>query len=293
MQVRSVRKMVALFALVNLLLLGWGWTHRQQAGELRVTFLDVGQGDAAVLESPGGKVLVVDTGGILEEGSDDQGRRVVAPYLRYQGINRIDLLILTHPHADHIGGAATLISQFPVGLLMDNGQTSDAPEETRLLEAAHQRGVPYRAAQRGMKLDCGDGVTAQVLAPCAQAVFGTPNNASVVLRVDYGRTAFLLTGDAEADEEAEMLHSGQPLGCDVLKVAHHGSHTSTTPAFLAAAHPHLAIISVGAHNVYGHPSPEVPERLRAANVRVYRTDRDGAVTCLSDGVTVRTANQSP
>ncbi|HZP84513.1 MAG TPA: ComEC/Rec2 family competence protein [Chthonomonadaceae bacterium] len=289
MRSRSAGRLLLLFVAACALLLGGRLSCRHGPGELRVTFLDVGQGDAIVVESPSGKVLVVDTGGISHEGREDQGQRVVAPFLRYRGINRIDALVLTHPHADHIGGAATLLQRFPVGLLLDNGEETASPLMTQILQEAHARGVPYKAAHHGQELDCGDGVIARVLAPADAALQGAANDASVVLRLEYGRTAFLLTGDAEAEEEAGMVRSGLPLACDVLKVAHHGSRTSTTPAFLTAAHPRLAVISVGARNVYGHPSREVMERLRQNGVQVYRTDRNGAVTCLSDSVTVRVA----
>lgn len=293
MKARNVWRLLALFALANLLLVGWGLTRRSAANELRVTFLDVGQGDSAILETPSGKVMVIDTGGLTQDGGDE-GDRVVAPFLRYRGINRIDALVLSHADADHTGGAHTLLERFPVNLLLDNGVPATSQVITRLLTEAGQHHVPVRTARRGQTLDCGDGVTARVLAPTeAEAALGVQNNASVVLAVTYGRTAFLFPGDAEADEESELAHSNQSLGCDVLKIAHHGSHTSTTPEFLSASHPRLAVISVGAHNLYGHPAPDVVERLRARGTRLYRTDRNGAITCRSDGVTIQIETMHP
>lgn len=287
-------RLLALLLLSYLFLLGGRVFGGRTAGTLRVTFLDVGQGDSAIIESPTGKVLIVDTGGLFADGSEDEGERVVAPYLHYRGRDHVDAIVLTHPHADHIGGATSLLREFSVGLLIDNGAPDHSPLTTQILTAAHERGVPTRAARRGEELDFGDGVTAKVLAPSPQETqAGVPNDASVTLRLEYGRTAFLLTGDAEAEEESEMLQSGQPLACDLLKVGHHGSHTSTTPAFLAAAHPRFAIVSVGAHNVYGHPSPEILARLRETGVRAFRTDKNGAVTCVSDGVTIRAEPMLP
>lgn len=290
--IRTLWRLCFCFLAVNGLLVGWGAGHRQRA-ELRVAFLDVGQGDAAVIESPSGKVLLIDTGGVFADGSDNEGRRTVGPYLRSRGIRRIDMELLTHPHADHIGGASALLERFPTAALLDNGQQTDSPLPAHLRTDAAERHVAYLAARQGQILDFQDGVTARILAPTEAETRGAPNNASIVLLLQYGRTTFLFTGDAEADEEADLLATHQPLPCDVLKVGHHGSRTSTTPSFLAAAHPRIAVISVGAHNLYGHPSAEIIDRLRDSGVKTYRTDQQGAVTCLSDGVTVHAESMNP
>ncbi len=296
MKLPTALRLPLLFVAALALLLGWNAWRSRGDGLLHVSFLDVGQGDAAVIETPSGKVIVIDTGGggTGPDGSGDAGGQVVAPFLRSRGIGRIHDLILTHPHADHIGGAATLLRRFDVDLLLDNGQPTASPVVTQYLEAASIRHVPSKPARRGQHLDCGDGVTLDILAPtpdeAAQSADtnGGANNASVVARVCYGRTVFLFMGDAEGDEEAELATSGLALGCDVLKAGHHGSRTSTTPVFLQAAHPHHVVISVGARNLYGHPGREVLTRLRADHAHVFRTDECGAVLCASDGVLVRT-----
>lgn len=257
------------------------------SGELKAWFLDVGQGDGAVIETPRGSVMVVDTGGIDGVAGDNEGRRTVGPFLREQGIRRVDLLVLTHPHADHIGGAAEIIDRFPVGLVLDNGQQTGSPEEAQYRSEERSWQVRSLIGAPGERISFADGVTADVLAPTPDERAGVPNNASVVVRVTYGHTALLLMGDAEQPEEDELVRERQPLQCDLLKVGHHGSHTSSSPEFLAAARPRLAVISVGAHNLYGHPSPEIVDRLAACTQRLFRTDRNGAVECISDGQTVR------
>lgn len=290
---------------------------------LRVTFLDVGKGDAIVLETPSGKCLVVDAGGTLGR-NNDRGRTVVAPFLRARKRKRIDLLLLTHPHPDHVGGAATLINQFPVVSLVDNGLDSTVASYKAYRAAAKKRNVPCAVAARGWCMDCGDGVVLRALAPdkppkklpnvvlpaldgragrvCLpqkrEATADTSgnkevNNSSIVLRVDYGKTSFLLTGDAEANAENEMLQSRQPLACDVLKVGHHGSNKSTSARFLQAVKPRYAVISVNADNRNGHPAPPVLERLQKAGAQIFRTDQNGNVTCVSDGRVLRFETSRP
>lgn len=259
---------------------------------LRLTFLDVGQGDACVVESPGGRVLLVDTGGIVRHGEDDEGRRVVAPYLRYRGIQEIDAVVLSHPHADHIGGTDALLHRFRVGRLIDDGLDDDGGLVPRFQRSAIAQGTRLQTAMPGQTLDFGDGVRAEIIAPLSGGD-GSANNSSVMLRLTYGRIRVLFTGDAEAPEEQMATAGGRRIDCDVLKVGHHGSRTSTTPLFLSAAHPQIAVISVGKRNLYGHPSEEVLQRLRDSGAKVYRTDRCGAVTVETDGAAIQTTCMMP
>ena len=293
MTIRTAWRVLIVFALLNLLIVGWAFIRRYTPpGELRVTFLDVGQGDAAVIESPSGKVMVIDTGNLIGD-DDDEGRRVVVPYLRSRGINHIDILLLTHPHADHIGGAVTLLDRFPVGMLVENGVDSTSALMTRILTSAALHHVAHKIGRLGEELDFGDGVTARMLAPNEAETHGTTNDGSIVLRMQYGHTAFLLTGDAEAIEEADMTAREPNLSCDVLKVGHHGSHTSSNPEFVVAAHPKVAVVSVALHNTFGLPSATVLDRLQQSGARVLLTDKNGAVICHSDGATVRVESMLP
>ena len=285
---KKVAKKIALVLLaINAAALFWRFAIPAPPQPLRVTFLDVGQGDAAVIESPGGKTILVDTGGVSHEGADDEGRRTVAPFLRSRGINQIDMILLSHPHTDHIGGAKTLLTLFPVGLLMDNGQDADKAPVADIQAVAQNRHVLYRAARRGQSIELGDGAVLRVLAPTEAETHGAVNNGSMVLRLEYKKTSFLFTGDAETEEENDLVTDKMPLACHVLKVGHHGSDSSTTPAFLAEARPHFAVVSVGKHNLYGHPRQDVLRRLTESGATIYRTDERGAVTCVSDGATVK------
>ncbi|MCS6777427.1 MAG: DNA internalization-related competence protein ComEC/Rec2 [Chthonomonadaceae bacterium] len=275
--------------MVLLLVVTTGVFARRPSQELRVTFLDVGQGDAAVIETPCGKTLLIDAGNITADGEDDMGRLVVAPYLRWRGINRIDALILTHPDADHIGGAATLLQQFPTGLLMDNGQLtrSDSAPAASALQAARTHGTPLHPARRGQVWQTDDGVTMRILAPAGQDLsdsgLDSDNEASIVARLEYGQISFLFTGDAGEPAEQALAQSGLLQPCHVLKVGHHGSLSSSSEKFLSGIRPRVAVISVGRNNAYGHPRRQVLARLERAGARIYRTDRMGAITCRTDG----------
>ncbi|MGC8666535.1 MAG: ComEC/Rec2 family competence protein [Chthonomonadales bacterium] len=256
----------------------------RQTGVFSVTVLDVGQGDAIVLRTPAGHVLIVDAGRTL--GSDDEGRRVVLPYLRSQGIRRVNALLLTHPDDDHVGGAVSILDRIPVDRLIVSPIRSAAWHYLRAIRTARRRGIPILQVVRGNIIRFHDGVTAQVLNPPADpSKHGElrDNSLSIVMRVQYGATACLLTGDADLPAERDMLASGVPLRAEVLKLGHHGSKSSSSDAFLDAVRPRIAIVSAGLHNSFGHPHPEVLTRLQARRIAVYRTDYQGAIRAISNG----------
>jgi len=280
---------IALLAALALLT-GWVWWRVfAPPPVLRVTVLDVGQGDSLVIQTPGGRVLIVDAGRAM--GEDDVGRRVVLPFLRAQGINRVDALLLTHADDDHVGGAATLLERITIDRLLVSAVPSDAPLYRRILQAARRRSIPILSLARGQTLDFHDGVIAEILNPPPEGPPGREhpdNNASLVLRLRYGSTALLLTGDAEREAEKDMLRAGADLRADVLKVGHHGSLTSSSERFLEAVRPRVALLSAGRGNPFGHPHRDILARLAARRIRVFRTDRDGAIALVSDGRALKT-----
>lgn len=272
----------ALCSLGALALASWWPALRPGPGRLEVHAIDVGQGDAIAVRSPRGRWLLVDAGWGGRGG--DAAATVIWPYLRRFG-GDVVYLALSHPHLDHIGGAATLIARAGADTIWDGAYVSGSGVYRAMLRSArdHRRAWRRVAAGDSVRLD---GVTVSVLAPDSAWLAGLddPNEASVVLRVTYGARRFLLTGDAEAGEEGWLVtRYGDALRADVLKVAHHGSATSSTPAFLDAVQPRVALISVGAGNSYGHPSPRVLQALDARGVHLLRTDDDGTIVVSTDG----------
>lgn len=278
---------LALFAL----LLWQPWPARTHAGQLELTAIDVGQGDSLLLVLPHGEIMLIDTGGLLQFGrvrksNLDIGDDVVSPYLWSRGIRRIDILVATHAHQDHIGGLTAVMTNFRPRELWAG---ANFPQE--VLDQARRLGVRVVAPRAGGAFDM-DGVGFQILSPpddYQPAKPGSPaNNDSLALRVTYGSRAFLLTGDMEKPMEARLLLdtlAADPDGlrADVLKVGHHGSKTSTVEPFLEVVSPSIAMISAGYENSFGHPHPDVMARLNARHAAVLRTDLDGRATVLTDG----------
>lgn len=252
-----------------------GNTGIAQAGTLTVTWLDVGQGDAAVIQC-GGQSMLID-GGKPEKSS------YIYAWLQQHGLSYLDVIVATHVDADHIGGLSGALNYASVG-------TAYCPETTGTTET-FQSFVKY-LAQRGKQITVPTadetfalgGAQIQILGPLHRAEDSNDN--SIVLKVSFGATSFLFTGDAERAEEQDLLNSGVNLQSTVLKVGHHGSDTSTSYPFLRAVAPQYAVISVGAGNSYGHPTEAVLSRLRDAGVTTFRTDMQGEITAVSDGQTI-------
>jgi len=246
---------------------------------LRVTFLDVGQGDSIVVRTPGGRTMVIDGG--------PDGWATVR-FLRHEGVGRIDLVVLSHPHADHVAGLLPLLENFAVGGVLDVGYPHPTPPYRRFLGAVAARGVLYHRARRGLEVTLDDGLRVRVLWPETQFIAGRSgvNENSIVLRLVHREIAFLFPGDVEENAEAALVSSGETLHADVLKVPHQGSRTSSTEPFLREVRPRIAVLSVGRANPFGHPHPRTLRRYDHLGVRVYRTDRDGAVSVASDGRTL-------
>lgn len=258
-------------------------------GVLRVTFLDVGQGDAALVDLPDGSAMLVDGGGLV--GSPiDVGERAVASVLAARRRSRLAAVVLSHPHPDHYLGLASALARVRVDSLWDTGQGEDegvGGAYAELLTDLRRRGaIVLRPAELCGARTIG-GAVVEVLAPCPGVVADRgANDNSLVVRVRFGGRAILFTGDAERDEEAELverLGARGGLRADVLKIGHHGSRTSTTAPFVAAVDPEVAVISCGVRNRFGHPHPSTLATLARAQVRVLRTDRVGSVVVTTDG----------
>lgn len=261
---------------------------RAARGELELTAIDVGQGESLLLVLPGGRFALVDTGGLPQHGRKraepfDVGEEVVAPYLWSRGIRRLDFLILSHLHEDHASGAPSLIRNFrPRELWVSFA--GETPLWREILAAARPAGVRIRTLRQGSPCRLGP-VECRVLAPLPdQSWSGRPqNNDSLVLELRHGRHAFLLAGDIEARQEAELAQAGLIRPAHVLKVPHHGSKRSATEWLLGPSRPALAVISAGAGNSFGFPHPETLNRLRRKRAMILRTDLGGPVTVRSDG----------
>jgi competence protein ComEC len=270
------------------LLLAHPFAPRVRVGQLEMTAIDVGQGDSILVIFPDGKRMLMDGGGIPAFGHAartqlDTGEDIVAPYLWDREIGRVDVLALSHAHEDHIGGLPALVADFHPKELW-TGATPASAAWDALRAKAEENGMFVKAMRARSRFAYG-GAEIDVLAPAADYVPAEKpgNNDSLVMRIRYGARSFLLCGDAEKPVEWSMLDAHEIAHSDVLKVAHHGSKTSSTEEFLEAVNPSVAIVSAGFENSYGHPHRDVVERLERRRAEVLRTDRDGLVSVRTDG----------
>ncbi len=243
-------------------------------GLMKVNFIDVEQGDSILVQLPDGRNMLVDAG------TRDAGIKVIN-YLKNAGVKKIDYLVATHPHEDHIGGMAAVIRGFKVGAIYMPKATHTTKTYIDLLETIQSKGLKITTAEAGIKIIDTGGLSVFVLAPNS-AAYEDLNNYSAVIKLTYGKIGFLLTGDALAQSEKEMLAKGTDLRADVLKAGHHGSYSSASQGFLDAVNPKYAVISVGAGNDYGYPHDAALRRL--SGIQLYRTDLDGDVVFITDGV---------
>jgi len=257
------------------------------AGQLKVHCVDVGQGDCILIQAPDGRNMLVDAGG------EDSAESVVR-YLVRNGVNRIDTLVITHPHMDHIGGLAKVLEQFGVARILDAGCPHGSQTYQNVLSAIESRKIDYQLATPTAELQVGKEVDVEILWPptgYSPAGESGLNNGSVVMRVDYGDVSVLLAGDVQREAEGRLLASHRNLRATILKVAHHGSEDSTSNEFLQVVKPAYAVISVGAGNPYGQPARVTLRRLAAAGARVFRTDVHGSVVFTTDGRKVEVASE--
>ncbi len=275
------------------LLMAWPWAFREGRGQLQVTFLDVGQGEATFIRFPGGTTMLIDGGGSYRD-DFDVGERVVAPFLWYERVLRIDYVVASHPHPDHAKGLLFILRNFRVQEFWDNGSSLQSSWYRMLREEAIRGGIYRDVVAEGLTAADIDGVRLELLHPTttfqAQAARRlradedrAENNHSLVLKLEYGNASFLFPGDIEAEAELFLVQTSRDLQADVLKAPHHGSRTSSGDIFLGAVNPGAVVFSVQRNNRFGHPAPAVLDRYEAAGAGIFRTDHDGAITIRTDG----------
>ena len=246
--------------------------------QLKVTFINVGQADSILVQSPDGENMLIDAGNNTDSAT-------IIKYLKKQNIKKLDFVIGTHPHEDHIGSLDSVINTFDIGKVYMPKVTTTTKTFENVIDAIKNKGLKITTPIPGTSFKLGE-AACTILAPNNSA-YTDLNNYSIVLKLTYKKNSFLFTGDAEDVSEHEMISKGYDLKADVLKVGHHGSANSTTEPFLKKVKCKYAVISVGKGNIYGHPAKSTIDRLYANKIKVYRTDLNGTITATSDGATIK------
>lgn len=254
--------------------------------DLEVRYIDVGQGDSTLVLLPDGKNMLIDAG-------TNSGAKSLVKELKSSGIEKIDYLIATHPHEDHIGGMDNVINEFEIGKIympkVDSSQTPTTKTYEDVLDAVSDKGLKISRGKGGDRIIKGENLDIMFVAPNSSK-YSDLNSYSIAVKVIYGKNSFLFMGDAEQDSEKEIIDSGYNIEANVLKCGHHGSNTATSKDFVEKVSPKYAVISCGKKNSYGHPHEETLDTLNEFGVKIYRTDTDGTVTVKSDGskITINT-----
>ncbi len=255
------------------------WLYWQPAKNLEVDFLDVGQGDAELIKTPAGQNILIDGG------PDSSVIRRLGENLAWWD-KKIDLMILTHPHDDHVTGLIDVLKRYRVKQILYTGVVHNAPNYLSWLEQVRDRKIKMVIIDRPQTISLANNCQLQIIYPLNSFLDRTMNNlnnSSIVMKLVYGQSSFLFLGDMEKEVEQELLTDKIDLAAEVLKVAHHGSDTSSSQDFLEAVKPEFSVIEVGKDNDFGHPSLRVIKRLERVGAKVMRTDRDGTVKLISDG----------
>lgn len=243
---------------------------------LKVSFIDVGQGDSTLLELPNGEIMLIDAG------NPEDGEKIVN-IISKKGYKKVDYLIATHPHSDHIGGMAKVVKAFEIGKVYMPKKSHNISSFEKLVDAISEKNLKITEAKAGVAIIDEENLKISVLSP-QNSDYDNLNNFSAVVKVDYGETSFVFTGDAEKEVEYELLDSGSDLKADVLKIGHHGSSTSSAYSFIKAVNPKYGVISCGEGNDYGHPHTEVKDLLKKNSIELLRTDELGTIVITSDGI---------
>lgn len=243
-----------------------------------IHYIDVGQGDSALVQTNNKNLLI-------DAGTPDSSESLIN-YLKNLGIKNIDFVVATHPHADHIGGMQSILKEFNVSYFCAPKVTENTDIFKNMIKALKEKNISINILSDSHPIDLGENTKVEIYSP-SNNEYDNINNYSSLLRISYGETSFLFTGDAEAEIEMEVLKLNKDLKSDVLKVGHHGSITSTTDSFLKEVSPNIAIISLGLDNSYGHPSSQVLKKLSDNKSEIFRTDEDGTIILTSDGSSIK------
>ena len=286
------KRLLLSLLLVSLLLTacdntGDSFTPPAGRAELSVVFLDVGQGDSTLIRAPNGQVMLIDGGRSIQLAD-----QVILPQIKAWGASQVDVLVVTHPDADHISGLVGVLENFPVKLAALTGDQHATQIYERLLTDIRDQRIQTLQVRTGTTIPFDSAVKLEVLGPNDELVNrDNTNDGSIVIKLTYGQTSFLLPGDAEMLVNQALLQRGADVRATVLKLGHHGSRTSTTESWLRAVQPQWGIISAGAGNSYGHPHPEVIAALDKLGIQYLRTDEHGTITITSDGAQLQVTSE--